>query len=182
VQIVSIFTILLTPTMALDKIGIIAFNSQSTIQSLLTSLCLAVQMMDWNKQTVCGLIYRNGAGGLYQPGRMYQLPRKTKVAKVYLQLCEEQARPSVNETASFSKVGWTYANIVGTELKAIGIIVDPKLLRKKNSTCSGRVRSSTLCMRCSFWLSGQLTHLTIAQLCTRVEYTLWQSGILPVHS
>jgi hypothetical protein len=82
-------------------------------------------MTDWNKQTIGGLIYRNDAGGLYQPRRMYQLPRKTEVAEVYLHLCEEQARPSVNETARLSKVSWAYANLVVPELKAIGITVDP---------------------------------------------------------
>ncbi len=94
-------------------------------------------MTDWNKPTVSGLVYKNDAGGLYQPGRMYQLPRKTEVAEVYLQLCEEQARPSVNETARISKVGWAYANLVVTELKAIGIIVDPELLRRKKLNALG---------------------------------------------
>jgi hypothetical protein len=94
-------------------------------------------MMDWNKQTVSGLIYRNNTGGLYQPRRMYKLLRKTKGAKVYLQLCEEQARPSVSKTARISKVGWAYANLVVTELKAIGIIVDPELLRRKKLNVHG---------------------------------------------
>ncbi len=76
-------------------------------------------MTDWNKPTVSGLVYKNDAGGLYQPRRMYQLLRKTKVAEFYLQLCKEQARPSVNETARISKVGWAYANLVDTKLKAI---------------------------------------------------------------
>jgi hypothetical protein len=88
-------------------------------------------MTDWNKQTVSGLIYRNAAGGFYQPGRMYHFPRKTEVAKVYLRLCEEQARPSVSETTRISQVGWAYANLVVTKLKAIGIIVDPELQRRR---------------------------------------------------
>jgi hypothetical protein len=38
-------------------------------------------MMDWSKQIISSLIYRNAAGNFYQPGRMYQLPRKTEVLK-----------------------------------------------------------------------------------------------------
>jgi hypothetical protein len=67
-------------------------------------------MTHQNKQTVSGLLYTHDNGGLYQPpGRMYQLPWKTEVAKVYLELCEEQAHPSVNVTAKLSKVSWGFA-------------------------------------------------------------------------
>jgi hypothetical protein len=37
---------------------------------------------------------------------MYQLPKKSEVAEVYLQLCEEKAHPSIAETARLSRVGW----------------------------------------------------------------------------
>jgi hypothetical protein len=94
-------------------------------------------MTDWNKQTVSGLIYWNDAGALYQPGRMYQLPRKTEVAEVYLRLCKELAHPSVMETAKLSKVSWAYANLVVTELKAIGMTVDPELLQRKKLNVLG---------------------------------------------
>jgi hypothetical protein len=89
-------------------------------------------MTDWNKPTVSDLIYRNAAGGLYhQPGRMYQLPRKTKVAKTYLQLCVTQANTSVNQANRISKVSWKFANLVITELKSIGVIVDPELMQQQ---------------------------------------------------
>jgi hypothetical protein len=99
-------------------------------------------MTDWNKQIVSGLIYRNDAGNLYQPGRMYQLPRKTKVVKVYLLLREEHARSSISETTRISKVGWAYANLVVAKLKAIGDIGDQDLQRRrKRNSYSGRVRN-----------------------------------------
>jgi hypothetical protein len=94
-------------------------------------------MMDWNKQTISGLSYRNAAGGFYQPGRMCQLPRKTKVAEVYLQLCEEQACPSGSKTARISKVSWVYANLVVTKLKAMGIIMDPELQKRRKLNMLG---------------------------------------------
>ncbi len=59
---------------------------------------------------------------------MYQLLRKTEVAEVYLRLCEEQARPGVSKMARLNKVSWGYADLLVTELKAIGMTVDPKLL------------------------------------------------------
>jgi transposase len=88
-------------------------------------------MSDWNKPTVSGLLYENDAGGLYQPGRMYQLPKKSEVAEVYLQLCEEKAHPSIAETARLSRVGWDYAKLVITELLEDGVIQDPETRRRK---------------------------------------------------
>jgi hypothetical protein len=63
----------------------------------------------------------NNNGGFYQPGRMYQLPWKTKVADVY-----PEYYPSMNKTAKLSKVSWGFANLVITKLKAIGAVLDPK--------------------------------------------------------
>jgi hypothetical protein len=97
----------------------------------------------------------------------------------HLQLCEEQAHPSISETARISKVGWAYANLVVTKLKAIRIIVDPELLRRKqlNVLWPGQTLSTVHEM---FLLA--LRTVNLAQLCTRVGYPLGQSGILPVHS
>ncbi len=64
---------------------------------------------------------------------MYQLPRKTEVAEVYLELCQEQAHPSVNLIAKLSKVSWGFANLVVTELKAIGAVSDPELKRRQKN-------------------------------------------------
>jgi hypothetical protein len=84
-------------------------------------------MTHQNKQTVNGLLYTNNNSGICQPGRIYQLPWKTKVTKVYLRLCEEQAHLSMNVAAKLSKVSWGFASLVVTELKAMGVVLDPKL-------------------------------------------------------
>ncbi len=87
-------------------------------------------MSTWRYQTANGLVFRNDNGGLFQPGRMYQLPRKTEVAEVYLLLCKDKypQRPIINKTAQLSKVSWGFANQVVSELKALGVIVvDPEI-------------------------------------------------------
>jgi hypothetical protein len=94
-------------------------------------------MAKGDKATVSGYLATNEHGSLYQPGRMYQLPRKTKVAEVYLALCEEQAPPSINVTARLSKVSWGFANLVITELKSIGAVLDPELRRRKRKSVVG---------------------------------------------
>jgi hypothetical protein len=70
---------------------------------------------------------------------MYQLPRKTEVAEVYLGLCEDiyPRRPTVNETAKLSKVSWGFANDVITELKALGAVRDPEMIRREKNNVVG---------------------------------------------
>jgi hypothetical protein len=89
---------------------------------------------------------------------MYQLPPKTeKAAKVYLELWEEQAHPSINKTAKLSKVSWGFANLDVTELKAIGQLCwIPNSSKDQKTMYSGQVRSSALSTRCSFCLLGNL--------------------------
>jgi hypothetical protein len=81
------------------------------------------------KQTITGLVWVNENGGYFQPGRIYQIPKKIKVAEIYLGLLEVRypLRPSVNEVASMARVGWDYANMVIRELKYLGFIQDPEL-------------------------------------------------------
>jgi hypothetical protein len=64
------------------------------------------------KQTVTGLAWVNDNAGFFQPGRMYQLLRKTEVVEMYLDLLEEcyLLHPTVNEMAIYSKVSWGFAN------------------------------------------------------------------------
>ena len=90
-------------------------------------------------QTANGLVFRNENGGLFQPGRMYQLPRKTEVAEVFLWLCEDAfpQRPTVNETAKLSKVSWGFANQVIIELKALGAVLDPETIRNEKNHVLG---------------------------------------------
>jgi transposase len=92
-----------------------------------------------NKQTVSGLVWVNENGGFFQPGRMYQLPKKTEVARIYLDLLELRypLRPTVNETAIYSKVSWGFANMVIVELKALGAVMDPEVIRKKKDNVVG---------------------------------------------
>jgi hypothetical protein len=63
------------------------------------------------KQTVSGLVWVNENSGCYQPGRMYQLPKKIKVAEIYLGLMEIRypLRISVTKVAYMAQVGWDYS-------------------------------------------------------------------------
>jgi hypothetical protein len=81
------------------------------------------------------LVYRNENSGLFQPGRMYQLPRKTEVTKVYLWLCKGKYPqcPTVNEMAKLSKVSWGFANQVIMELRALGAVVNPETICKEGT-------------------------------------------------
>jgi hypothetical protein len=90
-------------------------------------------------QTANGLIFRNENGSLFQPGRMYQLPRKTEVTKVFLWLCKDvfPQRPTVNEMAKLSMLSWGFANQVITQLKALGAVLDPETMRKENNSVLG---------------------------------------------
>jgi hypothetical protein len=67
-----------------------------------------------NKQTVSGLVWVNKYGGFFQPGRMYQLPKKTEVARIYLDLLElgYPLCPMVHETAIYSKVRWGFGKML----------------------------------------------------------------------
>jgi hypothetical protein len=66
------------------------------------------------KQSVSGLVWVNDRGGYYQPGRMYPLPKKLKVAEIYLGLLEVRypLQPTVNEVAELGRVCWHYASLV----------------------------------------------------------------------
>jgi hypothetical protein len=63
----------------------------------------------------------------------------TEVAKIYLDLLEEGYlfHHTVNKTAIHSKVSWGFANQAKTELKALGAVVDPKVLRQKKDNVVG---------------------------------------------
>jgi transposase len=86
-----------------------------------------------------GLVDRNLNGGLYQPGRMYQLPKKTEVLAAYLWLLDNRypLRPSVRETAQISQVSWGYAKQVIVEYKAKGVVRDPESIRREKNNVVG---------------------------------------------
>jgi hypothetical protein len=108
------------------------------------------------KQTVSGLVYVNDNGGYYQPGRMYQLPKKIKVAEIYLGLMEARypLRVSITEVAHMARVGWDYARLVVHELEFHGFIQVPERSRRaKNHVLGPGQKLSTvhemflLCLR-----------------------------------
>jgi transposase len=108
------------------------------------------------KQTVSGLVWINEKGGYFQPGRMYQLPKKIKIAEIYLVLLEVRypLHPSVMEVSDLGKVSWRFANLVISELRALGAVGDPELHRRvKNNVLGPGQKLSTvhemflLCLR-----------------------------------
>jgi hypothetical protein len=98
------------------------------------------------------LVYRNENGGLFQPGRMYQLHRKTEVTKVFLWLCKDNYPqcPTINKTAKLSKVSWGFANQVVMELKALGAVMDLDTICRKKKVSLDLDRNSLPSMRCYF--------------------------------
>jgi hypothetical protein len=72
----------------------------------------------------------NKKGGYFQPGRMYQLPKKIEVAEIYLGLLEVSypTHPTIKEVANLGKVSWHIVNQVILELKVSGAVQDPESL------------------------------------------------------
>jgi hypothetical protein len=71
---------------------------------------------------------------------MYQLPKKTEVAKTYFALLVDHYSllPMINETAKEqSNASWGFANMVITKLKALGAFVDPEVLPQKKDNVIG---------------------------------------------
>jgi hypothetical protein len=80
-------------------------------------------------------------------------------------------------------VSWAYANLVVTKLKAIGITVDPEMLRRKKLNVLGP--GQTLNTVHEMFLLALRTVYPSRLLYSYVQefgYLLWQVGILPVHS
>jgi hypothetical protein len=92
------------------------------------------------RQTIKGTVWVNRNGGYFQPGRMYQIAVKMKVAEIYLGLLE--TRPdwspiTVSEVAYMARVGWDYARMVIDELQMLGFIRDPEDKRRAKNNVLG---------------------------------------------
>jgi hypothetical protein len=70
---------------------------------------------------------------------MYQLPRKTEVAEVFLWHCEDNYPqcPTIKDTAKLSKVSWGFTNQVIMELKVLGEVGDPENIRQEKNDILG---------------------------------------------
>jgi predicted transcriptional regulator len=78
---------------------------------------------------------------------MYQLPKKIKVAEIYLGLMEIRypLRVSVTEVAYMARVGWDYARLVIHELEFHGFLQEPeKKRRAKNNVLGPGQKLSTV--------------------------------------
>ena len=78
-----------------------------------------------------GLLRENQNGVFFQPGRMYDLPRKFGVGQTYLRLWELSfpAITTALELARDSNVGWGYAAKVILEIHLHDEIIDPAKIR-----------------------------------------------------
>jgi hypothetical protein len=74
-----------------------------------------------------GFLRQNQNGVFFQPGRMYDLPRKFGVGVTYLRLWELSfpVIPTALELARESKVGWEYAAKVIAEMNLHDEIINP---------------------------------------------------------
>jgi hypothetical protein len=75
-----------------------------------------------------GLAKTNLNGGIYHPGRRYELPKKMEVGVAFLELVEEkngEHRVTVKDVAERAKVSWHYANAVMKEYKETDYLADP---------------------------------------------------------
>jgi hypothetical protein len=79
-----------------------------------------------------GLLWEHQNGGFFQPGRMYDLPRKFGVGQTYLRLWELSfpAILTALELARESNVGWRYAAKVISEIHLHNEIIDPAEIRR----------------------------------------------------
>ena len=96
-------------------------------------------MGDTPAVTTEGLLRQNQNGGYFQPGRMYNLPRKFGVGQTYLQLWQLSfpTRPTASELARESNVGWEYADKVISETHLHNEIIDPAEIRLGKSIQRG---------------------------------------------
>ena len=78
-----------------------------------------------------GLLRENQNGGFFQPGRMYDLPRKFGVGQTYLRLWELSfpAIPTALELARESNISWGYAEKLISEIHLQDEIIDPAEIR-----------------------------------------------------
>ena len=83
----------------------------------------------------------NANGGIYHPGRRYELRRKMEVGIAYLELVEEQGiqNVSIQAVAEKAKVGWHFANAIIDEYKATDFLADPFI--KHEATIKARATS-----------------------------------------
>ena len=86
-----------------------------------------------------GLLHQNQNGGFFQPGRMYELPRKFEVGQIFLRLWELgfPVIPTALELARESKVGWEYADKVISEILLHDEIIDPTEIRLQKGVRRG---------------------------------------------
>ena len=96
-------------------------------------------MADVPVVTTRGLLLENQNGGFFQPGRMYDLPRKFAVGQIYLQLLEFSfpAIPTALQLARESNVGWGYAAKVISEIHLHDEIIDPAVIRRGKNVHRG---------------------------------------------
>ena len=81
-----------------------------------------------------GFTLTNTNGGMYHPGRRYDLPKKMEVGVAYLELLAEKGdTTTIKDVAEKSKVSWFYANAVVDEYKANGYLDDPTIIHNERN-------------------------------------------------
>jgi hypothetical protein len=86
-----------------------------------------------NPRFIHGLVVKNSNGGYYHPGTMYDLPKKTEVADIYMEMYWRlyPVKPSRERVAAEARVSPYYAEIVIRELTETGHVVDPEILKQQ---------------------------------------------------
>ncbi len=84
-----------------------------------------------NPRFIHGLVVKNSNGGYYHPGTMYDLPKKTEVADIYMEMYWElyPMKPSRERVAAKARVSPSYAETVIRELTETGHVLDPEELK-----------------------------------------------------
>jgi transposase len=76
----------------------------------------------------------NKNGGLYRPGKTYDIEKKVFVGMTYMQMLEEDLPAGEGPTAAAlarrTKVSWDYASKIVTEIEIRGTIIPPDMSRK----------------------------------------------------
>jgi hypothetical protein len=75
-----------------------------------------------------GVSKPNANGGIFHPGRRYELPKKMEVGVAFLELVEEKGgarHVSVKNVSKRAKVSWYYAKAVMKEYKETDYLTDP---------------------------------------------------------
>ena len=94
------------------------------------------------KKKFDAIVVTNNNGGLFVKGKRYSHAKKLEVAKKFLKLFVRNLEnpPTVKAVAKSAKVSAFFARKIKNEIKILGDIVDPSIIKKYQKTKTNVVK------------------------------------------